>query len=122
MMRLFCCLLIAAASLLADVTGKWSGSFDITGPDGETNANNVLLDLQQSGDDLSGTAGPNADHQFQISNGKVDGSKLSFDVKSDDGPSLRFELRLENDHMVGDAKGEMQGMKMTAKLNVTRLD
>ena len=122
MARILCCLLLASAALLADVSGKWSGSFDITGPDGETNANNVLLDLKQAGDDLSGTAGPNADHQFPISNGKIEGDKLTFDVKAENGPSLRFELRVENDRMVGDAKGEMQGMKMSAKLNVTKLD
>jgi hypothetical protein len=122
MTRILSCLLLASVSLLADVTGKWSGSFDITGPDGDTNANNVLLDLKQTGGDLSGTAGPNEEHQFAIQNGKIDGSNLTFDIKVEDGPSLKFELRLENEHMVGDAKGEMQGMKMSAKLNLSRLD
>jgi hypothetical protein len=122
MMRIFCCLLFAATSLLADVTGKWSGSFDITGPDGTTNANNLLLDLKQTGGDLSGTAGPNEEHQFAISSGKVNGDTLAFEVNAEDGPSLKFEVRLENEHIVGEAKGEMQGMKMSAKLNLTRVN
>ena len=122
MKRILCFLLLASVSLLADVTGKWSGSFDITGPDGETSANNAFLDLKQTGGDLSGTGGPNEERQFAISNGKVDGDNLTFEIKAEDGPSLKFELRLQNEHMVGDAKGEMQGMKMSAKLNLTRVN
>ena len=55
MARILCCLLLASVSLLRrDVTGKWSGSFDITGPDPRVNATNDLLDLKQTGGDLSG--------------------------------------------------------------------
>ena len=107
--------------MLADVTGKWTGAFDITGPDGQTSVNNAYLDLKQSGDDLTGTGGPNEEHQFAISKGKVDGNNLTFELKTEDGPSLTFELRLENEHMLGSAKGAIQGMNISAKLDLSRV-
>ena len=122
MTRFLCCFLLTAAALLGDVSGKWSGSFDITGPDGQTTANNAYLNLKQSGGDLTGTGGPNEEHQFAISHGKIDGDNLlTFELKAEDGPSLSFELRLENEHMLGNAKGAIQGMNITATVNLTRV-
>ena len=48
MKRTVCCLLLSVASLLADVSGKWSGSFDVTGPDGETKADTAFLNLKEA--------------------------------------------------------------------------
>ena len=121
MTRLLCCFLLTAAAMFADVSGKWSGSFDITGPDGQTTANNAFLDLKQSGDDLTGTGGPNEEHQFAITKGKIDGNDLTFEIKTEDGPSLTFELHLDSEHMLGSAKGDIQGMSITAKLNLSRV-
>lgn len=122
MVRILCCFVLVAVTLLADVTGKWSGSFDITGPDGQTTANTAFLDLKQNGVELTGTGGPNAEHQFAISNGKIDGDSLTFDLKTENGPALTFELRLEKEHMLGDAKGAIQGMTMSAKVDLKRLN
>jgi hypothetical protein len=121
MMRIVCCLLLSVVGLLADVTGKWSGSFDITGPDGETKADTAFLNLKQDGGKITGTAGPSEDKQFEIKTGKIDGDKIALEVVIEDGGVLTFDLALAADHIKGDVKGQMGDEKMTAKLDVTRV-
>lgn len=121
MTRIVCCLLLCVAGLLADVTGKWSGSFDITGPDGETKADTAVLNLKQDGGKITGTAGPSEDKQFEIKTGKIDGDKIALEVVIEDGGVLTFDLALAADHIKGDVKGQMGDEKMTAKLDVTRV-
>lgn len=120
MNRIVCCLLLSMVSLLADVTGKWSGSFDVTGPDGETKADTAVLNLKQDGGNITGTAGPNEDKQFDIKTGKIDGNKITLEVVMEDGGILSFDLILDAEHIKGDVKGQMGDEKMSAKLDVTR--
>ena len=50
-MRSLLCLLIAATLAVAadvDVTGKWTGTFKMTGPNGEANDSAAVLTLKQS--------------------------------------------------------------------------
>jgi hypothetical protein len=121
MTRIVCCLLLSVAALFADVTGKWSGSFDITGPDGQTKADTAFLNLKQDGAKITGTAGPSEDHQMDIKTGKIDGDKIALQVELEDGSVLTFDLALAADHIKGDVKGSMGDEKMTAKLDVTRV-
>ncbi len=120
MTRLICCLLLTAIALLADVTGKWTGSFDVTGPDGQTNANTAVLYLKQDGNSLTGTAGPSDEEQMNIRSGKIDGDKITFEVALENGPLIKFELSLVSEHIKGTANGEHDGQKLSAKLDVTR--
>jgi hypothetical protein len=121
MKRLACCLLLSVASLLADVSGKWSGSFDITGPDGQTKADTAFLSLKQDGGKITGTAGPNEEKQFAIKSGKIDGDKITMEVEMEDGGVLSFDLALAEDHIKGQVTGHMGDEKMTAKIDVTRV-
>jgi hypothetical protein len=121
MKRTMCCFLLSVVSLLADVTGKWSGSFDITGPDGEIKSETAFLNLKQDGTKITGTAGPNEDHQMEIKTGKIEGAKIALEVLLEDGNVLTFDLALVEDHIKGNAKGEMDGEKKTAKIDVTRV-
>jgi hypothetical protein len=121
MKRTVCCFLLSVVSLLADVTGKWSGSFDITTPDGETKSDSAFLNLKQDGNKITGTAGPNEDHQMDIKTGKIEGSKIALEVVLEDGNVLSFDLAIVEDHIKGTAKGEMDGEKKTAKVDVTRV-
>ena len=41
----------------ADLTGKWTGTFTRTAPDGQTQSINVMFDLVQKGKVLTGTVG-----------------------------------------------------------------
>jgi hypothetical protein len=68
--------LTAATALAADVSGTWAA--DSTGPDGS--AYHLTFTLKQDGPKLTGTVqGPQGD-PIDISNGKVDGNNLSFEV------------------------------------------
>src|SRR5262249_55725739 len=88
MTRILCCLFLSVACLLADVSGKWSGSFDITGPDGQTKPDTAFLNLKQDGNKITGTAGPNEEKQFDIKTGSISGNKIALEVVMEDGGVL----------------------------------
>jgi hypothetical protein len=110
-----------SAAADTDVTGKWSGSFIITGPDGQTKDDTAYLVLKQNGTEITGTAGPNEDKQLTITKGRIDGNKISFEVE-DEGHSVKVELALVADHITGDATmtGD-NGETTKAKVDVTRV-
>ena len=114
-------LMLFAGALLADVTGKWSGSFDITGPDGDTKQSTAYMVLKQDGKAITGTAGPTQDEQWPIKTGTIEDNRITMQVESD-GPVLKFEMVLDGDHIRGNAEGEHDGKKMTAKLDLKRAE
>src|SRR5260370_36545738 len=105
--------------VLADATGKWTGTFDATGRDGKTKAPTAFMALKQSGDGITGTVGHAEDHQMSIKAGKIDGNKIALEVEGDEGGVITFDLTLTDGHIKGDAKGEHGGEKLTAKGDVT---
>jgi hypothetical protein len=117
-------LLLVAAPVAADnLTGKWSGSFNITSSDGETKDARVSMDLKQNGTELTGTAGPSPEEQWPILKGKVEGNKLTFEVREkgeNDAPLLKFELTLVDGHLKGEAKAEHEGKSMKAAIDMQR--
>ena|SRR5258706_7635986 len=119
MTRILCCFLLSAIAMFADVTGKWTGSFDVTGPDGQTKTSTAFFVLKQTGETITGTAGPAEDHQMSIKVGKIDGNKIALEVEVDEGGVITFDLTLTDGHIKGDAKGEHGGEKLTAKVDVT---
>jgi hypothetical protein len=75
-------LVVAIGAFAADVTGKWS--FEQQGRGGGP-ARQVTITLKQSGNTLTGEVpgmgrGDTPPPPTQITNGKVDGDKVSFDV------------------------------------------
>lgn len=68
--------LLAVSAFAADATGKWTAQ--MPGRDGG-NPMNITFDLKADGSTLTGNVG-GARGQTDISNGKVDGDKVSFDV------------------------------------------
>jgi len=120
-MKILWVVALSAVSLFADVTGKWSGSFDVT-VDGETKADTALLNLKQAGTKITGTAGPNEEKQMTIRAGSIDGNTLTLEVEPDDNdhPVIYLTLVVDGDHMTGSAKAENQEHKMTAKLDLKR--
>ena len=70
---------------------------------------------------MTGTAGPTLDRQWTITTGKVEGTKVTLDVQADNGgPAVKFVLTLVEGRLKGDAAADMEGMKMTAKVDVGR--
>jgi len=119
---IFCMLLLAAVSMAVpdtNVTGKWSGSFNITGPNGETKDSTAVLVLKQNGSEITGSVGPNESEQHTITKGAIQGDKIT--LESADGQmSIKFDLALAGDHITGDVNAEGEGRTMKAKIDVTR--
>jgi hypothetical protein len=116
-------LLLGAMALVAapdaDITGKWSGSFNITRPDGETKGSTAVLLLKQTGSEITGSVGPNEEEQHPVTKGKIEGNKLTL-VAEDEGRSIQFDLVLAADRITGEAHMTFEGQTTTAKLDVTR--
>jgi hypothetical protein len=113
-------LLLAPVLMAAeDLTGKWSGSFVITLPDGETKDAVAFMDLKQKGAEITGTAGESPDKQWAIQKGKVEGNKITFEVQTDE-PLVKFELTLVDGHLKGEAKAEHEGKLMKAAVDLQR--
>jgi len=105
----------ALAMLGADATGTWTGTLT---PGGQE-AGPAHLVLKQDGEKITGTAGPNADAQHEIRNGKAQDGKISFELGGENG-AMKFELSQEGDQIRGDVSREHEGQVQTAKLSVTR--
>lgn len=115
-MKAFLLLIVSALGLMAaDATGTWTGTFT---PIGEEPGPAHLV-LKQDGGKVTGTAGPSADQQHEIRNGKAENGKISFEVAGED-TTMTFELKLEGDRISGDVSRERDGQAQTAKLSVTR--
>jgi len=74
-------LALACVALAADVTGKWTYEQPAMG---QRPARQVTITLKQDGSKLTGSVpamGRGGQGDTEISNGKVDGDKVSFEVK-----------------------------------------
>src|SRR5689334_15420005 len=107
--------LTALGLLASDATGTWTGTLLVSTPDGNQDRTAYLV-LKQEGTKLTGTAGPNADEQHTIENGKVEDGLLTFEIPG--AASMKFTLKLEGDEIKGDIKRERDGATETAKLSV----
>jgi hypothetical protein len=105
----------------ADLTGKWTGTFTRTAPDGQTQSIDFMFDLVQKGKVLTGTVGPNAERQWPIEKGgTVDGGKIAFKVQQPNGPMRTFTLKLVKDRLAGEMLAELDGQSFTAKVDAGR--
>lgn len=117
-----CALAISALTLFgADVTGKWSGTFETT-REGEKHSAGAYAVLKQEGLKITGTVGPTAEQQFTIKTGNIDGNHVTLEVAPDQGPSLvKFDLTLDgDDHLAGELNGEGDGGTFKGKIDLKR--
>ncbi len=122
MKTLICLLLLTGLTLsAADLTGKWSGQFDITTPDGELKPDSAIMHLKLDGTKVTGTAGPNEDQQWDLRNGKLEGTKLTFEVTPEgdaDKGLLVFDLVFDGDTIRGSVTGHDGDNKLSAKVDL----
>ncbi|MGH9589767.1 MAG: hypothetical protein ACRD25_05195 [Terracidiphilus sp.] len=122
MKRLFLCAFAVAAMALtvsmaraADVTGNWNA--EMTTPDG--NSFQLAFTFKQDGEKLTGSVQAQQGDSMDISNGKAEGNKISFDV-SFNGMTIHHEGTVNDagDQIEMTTKsdsGDFPGGKMTLK-------
>jgi len=91
----FSMILLAAATLAVDVSGKWTAS--MPGRDGNTRE--VTYTFKADGDTLTGTATGMGGREMPISEGKVSGDEISFKTK----------IERNGNTMVMNYKGKVSG-------------
>jgi hypothetical protein len=98
-------LVVAFAAVAADVSGKWT--YEQPGRNGGP-SRQVTITLKQDGSKLTGTVpgfgrgGGGAPPETEISNGKVDGNNVSFEVKREfNGNTMvtKYEGTVSGDEM-----------------------
>jgi hypothetical protein len=109
-------LLLAPASparAAADVTGTWTAQMQ--GPNGDMT---LTFHFKQDGDKLTGTVESSmGGDAFEISNGKIDGDKISFDT-SFNGMTINHAGTVSGEEIKLSAKsddGQMPPMDLTLK-------
>lgn len=107
-----------AAFSAPNLTGKWSGTLQM---EGGNSSKPVYMILKQDGNKLSGSAGPDDSEQHPFAGGKVEGSKVTFDVLLGGGPGLmHFDLQVRGDHITGQTKRSGEGLNEAAKISMKR--
>ncbi len=125
------CLLIPVSVLLClplllgagDISGKWSGSIEVADNAGGSSITTpVRAEFQQKANLVSGKIGRREDEQAEpIRNGKIEGTKISFEVSSVETTSaMRFNLVLAGDHLEGEMKGTVDSGEIVGKVRLTR--
>jgi hypothetical protein len=117
--------LVAVALYGGDVSGKWTGSVEVTDPSsGEKISTPVKAEFTQKSADVSGKIGRAEDTQPEtIRQGKVDGKNLAFEVQPPEATSaMKFILVLVSEDRI---EGEMQGAidvgKVSGKVTLNRV-
>ena len=108
-----------ATAQATDVTGRWTGTLTVS-IDGQQRDDSAFMTFTQKGTELTGSVGPREDRLRPISNGKVDGTRITFDVQGDGGPQLKFTLTLTERRLKGQASGDNKGQAVTAVVDVGR--
>ena len=110
---------LALALCGADVSGKWSGTIDV---EDAGNSTPVEVELVQKSDLVSGKIGrQGGGDEGTIRNGKVDGTKVSFEVVSPHTSSpFKFTLTLAKDTLEGEMKGSVDEGEIVGKVKLSR--
>jgi hypothetical protein len=119
------CLFLCLPLLLAgdDISGRWSGSIEVADNAGGSSITTpVRAEFQQRANLVSGKIGRREDEQSEtIRNGKVEGTKISFEVSSVETTSaMKFNLVLQGDHLEGEMKGTVDSGEIVGKVRLTR--
>jgi len=87
--------ILSAQTPAHGVTGAWTGTV-VFKVDGEAREDPLHVVLKADGNVLAGTAGPDADRQYRINNGKV--------ISTKDTTLVTFEVIVSGVHMALDLK------------------
>ena len=117
MKRIALLLILSAAALMADATGKWSGAAKAPEMGDETQS--LFFNFKQDGATLTGTGGPTEGDQHPMEKGTVEGDKLKFQVPVEGKGTIYFDLKTNGDEISGEAqfkRNEGESMKFQVAL------
>jgi hypothetical protein len=115
------CVPAVPAAQATNLTGNWKATFTRTAPSGETQSITFTFHFTQKGKVLSGTIGPDAERQWKVEKGVVDGAKVTFQVQQPDGPLRSFALTHAKDRLQGTQKLEFKGQTAEVTVDAQRL-
>lgn len=102
----------------SDFSGKWEGTYSLTGPDGHPTKGSLTCTIEQTGDTFTGLAATDQ-LELKITGGKVDGDKIHFELTADSVKAI-FDLALEDGHLRGSGGGDTDNGKIAVKLDLAR--
>ena len=106
----------------AGPAGHWVGIFDIVHADGSVEPGDAYFAFVQSGKEFSGTTGESPAKQSPITDGRIDGKAISFDVVVNPQTTVKAHLLLEGDRLHGTAAGIPVEDGATITVDVRRAD
>ncbi len=90
-------LLLAFGMQSGSVSGKWQGTFRVDGGDHDVPQ---LFQLNEDGQKLTGTGGPDAAERYPIANGQLNGDRVTFDLTTGEW-KFSYDLRTSGQVMNG---------------------
>jgi hypothetical protein len=94
-------LLLSTAALAADITGNWEVTISHTAPDGTLDKDTGIASLQQKGDVVTGSVGPDETRLTPISEGTVKDNKIIIKLSPRPERTMTFELTLIGEKLIG---------------------
>jgi hypothetical protein len=119
-------LLLTTFALAADVSGKWNGTLEFKGEDGQAQAVPAHAELKQQNGTLFGTVWKEDGQRFEIEQGRVTRNEILFTFKAPEGEEeevLVHSVKLSSvspTQLRGTLEFDAGGQKFSGKLTFTR--
>ncbi len=111
-------LLCLVSAMASDVAGKWSGTFKASG--GDHGIPQIVI-LKLDGNKLTGSAGPDAEEQYPIENGRIEGDRVRFELTSGEWRFSYDLRRAGEDEMKGNLELTSINNRRTAVVSLSRV-
>jgi hypothetical protein len=111
----FLALLFATAVLAVDVAGRWWGEVVAEGQ-----SQPIYVTLIQEGATVRGSGGPAPTSQDLLTNGKVQGARITFDIVPGRRTPMHFDLINDGEWLRGTVKVQHDGKTVTGKVQLRK--
>ena len=113
------CALLSTLAFGSEITGKWSGSFEFTAPDGQTRTQPAFVIVRSGDNSYTATGGPSEGQQRPLSKVDFHDGLLRFELG--DRTPMQVELRLHGDELAGQGTTAADGKSTVVKWMLTRV-
>jgi len=118
--------LLSTLALAGDASGRWNGSLEFKGENGQSQAALAHADLKQEANAVTGRVWKEEGQHFEIEQGQVTGNEISFKFRAPEGEeeqvvvhSVRLNF-VSPTHLQGTLEFELGGQKVSAKLTFNK--